>query len=143
MRLEDLDSKDWPQWAPYVDTLCIPVSRIRIPGKKPALQETKRVKEVSERLEQGLRGRLLLLPPIAYGTGDPASLRRYVEDVAREMASFQFHHLVFLTPDGVLDSEDREQGQDSAFSVVILEEGDVDTVTQSVTAKIVEIWESR
>jgi hypothetical protein len=98
MRLSSLDHEDWIRWAPYVDTLLLPLYRIRISGKQPVLGEARRVREVASRVERELTGRLLLLPAIPYATADPGSLLQYVEHVADEVKG-DFHHFILLAPE--------------------------------------------
>ncbi|EGK13950.1 hypothetical protein HMPREF9374_0483 [Desmospora sp. 8437] len=98
MRLSSLDQEDWIRWAPYVDTLLLPLYRVRITGKQPDLEEARRVREVAARVERELTGRLLLLPAIPYAAADPGSLLRYVESVAEEVKG-DFHHFFLLAPE--------------------------------------------
>ncbi len=98
MRLSSLFDSDWHKWAPYVDTLLIPVYEVRIPGKEPDLGEAQRVREVADGVERELSGRLLLLPGIPYGSADDSLLRQYVEHTVCGFKKSGFHHLFLLSP---------------------------------------------
>ncbi|QKG84345.1 DUF2487 family protein [Kroppenstedtia pulmonis] len=144
MKPADLESKDWEQWAPYVDTVCIPVYQIRISDRKPDLREMKWMEQVSHRLEGELRGRLLLLPPIAYGSSNPKLLAPYLEGVAEELREARFHHLILLFPRHDRIMEDWNLKDSQGFTPMALEKevDDLDKVVKTLVRQIVDLWDN-
>ncbi|PTX59921.1 uncharacterized protein DUF2487 [Melghirimyces profundicolus] len=142
MRLSSLNQADWYRWAPYVDSLLIPLYSVRIPGKQPDLGEAEQIREVADRTERSLTGRLLLLPAIPYGVEDIGLLRRYVEAIMQDLHKSGFHHLFLLAPDFYRDGLKAER-EDPWELLTLPPEGRIpaEELAESVVQQIVTHWE--
>ncbi|SMO42902.1 DUF2487 family protein [Melghirimyces algeriensis] len=143
MRLSHLEGTEWSHLAPYVDTLLIPIYQIRIPGKQPDLGEARRVRELADRVERELAGRLLLLPAIPYGQPTDKRLRCYVESVVEELGRTGFHHLFLLVPEShSISLEPSEQDQWKLLTVPS-EGGGIDSedLAEELCQEIIIRWE--
>lgn len=96
MRLNTMVADQWKQYAPYVDTLCLPIYSIRIKDKQIEVRHGQVVESVVSLLEKQLTGRLLLLPSITY-VGQEEAFFSYLKEIVKDLSGSGFYHLVLVT----------------------------------------------
>ncbi|SFX00220.1 Protein of unknown function [Thermoactinomyces sp. DSM 45891] len=149
MKLYTVDNKEWQQVAPFVDTLILPVASCFI-EQKQVPQSFHRLERVAERVEQGLQGRVFLLPTIVdYGMA-PELFRSVIHNTVQSLQKSGFSHLVVLTDEKHAHMEGDEKPDSpvlSTFTKVVSCELEDDTwelekhVRETMEA-IVQNWQN-
>jgi len=103
MILTEIKSSDWQQFAAYIDTLCLPIYSFDLKDKNVNQQQANAIEKVTRRLEQRLKGRLLLLPAIPFSGQNPDIFLSYLVEVVKELSESSFHYLLL-----VLDEKQKE-----------------------------------
>ncbi|SEN28408.1 DUF2487 family protein [Lihuaxuella thermophila] len=127
MRLNTMDMDQWSQYAPYVDTLCLPIYPLRIKDKQIEIQRGQVVERVASLVEKQLTGRLLLLPSITY-VGQEEAFFAYVTEIVQDLAGSGFYHLVLVTDGEVHALCEKVRAETSAPPMQIISHG-VQTAT--------------
>ncbi|WP_168188858.1 DUF2487 family protein [Thermoflavimicrobium daqui] len=96
MRLMDMNTTEWQQFAPYIDTLCIPISSFSLQEKQLNRLQAQRVEQITKRFEKKLMGRVLLLPPISYVGKDSSVFLSYLNEVMTDLSQLSFHYLILV-----------------------------------------------
>ncbi|PTM58703.1 DUF2487 family protein [Desmospora activa] len=140
MRLSQIDPDKWSQTAAYVDTLLLPVYRIRFPDKRLDVEEAKQVNRIAALVEGNLKGRLFLTSPIPYGTQTREVWHRYLKEVINEFAAAPFLHVVILAPtDWELPSFSDMKG---VIGITVSMDEDIETAANRVVEQIVSMWQT-
>ncbi|MDR6224486.1 DUF2487 family protein [Desmospora profundinema] len=140
MRLSQVDPDEWNQLAAYVDTVLLPVYRIRFPDKRLDVEEAKRINRVAAKVEAELQGRLLLTSPIPYTTEQTDVWHRYLEEVVHDLAASPFPHVVILAPaEWNWTAFTMEPG---VLRVNISADEEVETAVNRVIDQIVSMWQT-
>ncbi|MCS1351000.1 YpiF family protein [Mechercharimyces sp. CAU 1602] len=100
MKLANVNNEEWNTFAPYVDTILLPVARLGFHEKELHSSEQV-IEEIAGEVEQELQGRLLLMPTISYGK-DLSTLQLYIRSIVEEWKSSSFYHIVILAAETVL-----------------------------------------
>jgi Protein of unknown function (DUF2487) len=149
MKWNQLDVDKWGQYAPFLDTLILPVYRLRLEDKQPKLIEALGIGAVADRLEQSLKGRVLLLPPIPYSGANAKAFRPYVESVVTQLGDAMFHHLILLVPEDLADEWEGMRGPASVTILVVgvaahrmVTDQDIQVETDRLRERIVQLWQT-
>jgi hypothetical protein len=149
MKWSQLDAIEWGRYAPFLDTLILPVFRLRLEEKKPRLEEALGIGTVADHLEQSLTGRVLLLPPIPYSGTSPKVFRPYVESVLSQLGNSLFHHLILLVPEDLAEEWEEIQNPDFITLLVagvsvqrLVSDQDIQTETERLRDRIVRFWQT-
>lgn len=140
MRLSQMDAEEWKQMAAYVDTLLLPVYRIRFPDKQLDVEEAKRINRVAAKVEEALKGRLFLTAPISYGTQKQDVWHRYLEEVIHQFVAAPFIHVVVLAPTE-WDLPNLSTVRNVLYISVSAEE-DIENAATRTVEKIVSMWQT-
>ncbi|TCS93377.1 DUF2487 family protein [Hazenella coriacea] len=101
MELMTMSDRDWQEVSPFVDTLCIPVSGIRIQQKQIFVQQSRLLERVATSLEKKLKGRILLLPTISYIGQNHEVFMAYFNEIIKEIKDSGFYHLVIVSTESL------------------------------------------
>lgn len=138
MKLESMDVKAWAQFAPYIDTVCLPVKRMTFTEDKGIEGATHDVDHVAVQVEKQLTGRVLLLPTVFdYGRGDEKFFA-YIEEVLLTLSQAGFYYLILL-----LDTPYMDQAQYSSNILVHSvsnNESSIGRIVEESTQKILHLW---
>jgi hypothetical protein len=139
VRLSQVKADEWDQMAPYVDTVLLPVYRIRFPEKRLDVAEAKRINRVAALVEEELKGRLLLTSPIPYTTEHTDVWEHYLCEVVRDLAAAPFPHVVILAP-REWDWTGRSLDSNVLITRVGAEE-ETETASKQVVSQIISWWQ--
>ncbi|MDN4594244.1 DUF2487 family protein [Polycladomyces subterraneus] len=149
MKWSQLDATEWGRYAPFLDTLLLPVFRVRFEEKQPKLEEALGIGVVADRLEQSLTGRVLLLPPIPYSGASPKAFQAYVESVLSQLGDSLFHHLILLVPDDLAEEWEEIQSPDLLTLLVagvavhqLVSDQDIQAEAERLQERIVRLWQT-
>lgn len=149
MKWSQLDTTEWGRYAPFLDTLLLPVFRLRFEEKQPKLEEAAGIGAVADLLEKTLTGRVLLLPPIPYSGASPKVFRPYVESVLSQLGGSLFHHLILLVPEDLAEEWGELQSPDSIKLLVagvtvyrLVSDQDIQTEAERLQARIIRLWQT-
>jgi len=149
MKWSQLDAAEWGRYAPFLDTLLLPVFRLRFEEKQPKLEEATGIGAVADLLEKTLTGRVLLLPPIPYSGASPKVFRSYVESVLSQLGGSLFHHLILLVPEDLAEEWGELQSPDSIKLLVagvtvyrLVSDQDIQTEAERLQARIIRLWQT-
>ncbi|TCP69089.1 DUF2487 family protein [Baia soyae] len=118
MKLYTVEDQEWQQVAPFVDTLILPVASCFMEHKQLPFQSFHRLERVAERVEQGLQGRVFLLPTIVdYGMA-PELFRSVIHNTVQSLQKSGFTHLVVLTDEKHTYLENDESADLPVFSTI-------------------------
>ncbi|SDY97964.1 DUF2487 family protein [Thermoactinomyces sp. DSM 45892] len=118
MKLCTVDDQEWQQVAPFVDTLILPVASCLMEQKQVPFQSLHRLERVAERVEQGLQGRVFLLPTIVdYGMAAEL-FRAVIHNTVQSLQKSGFAHLVVLTDEKHTHLGDDESLDSPVFSMI-------------------------
>jgi hypothetical protein len=96
MILTELKSSEWQQFAAFIDTLCLPIYALDLKDKNVDQPQANVIERVTKRLEQYLKGRLLLLPAIPFSGQNPDIFLTYLVEVVKELSESSFHYLLLV-----------------------------------------------
>ncbi len=147
MRLVQLTPEEWKNVASYVDTLCLPVTSIKIENKEIMVKSSRMVEDFAEDLERKLGGRLLLLPSITYMGGNVEVFNSYLSEIITEMEQSGFYYIVFII-DGALKEHVKEMRKTEFMKVISCftelpedpTQTEIDEVRESLYQKVLAIW---
>lgn len=147
MRLVQLNPEEWKDVASYVDTLCLPVTSIKIRDKEIMVKNSRRVQDFAEDLERKLGGRLLLLPSITYMGKSVGIFNSYLDEIITEMEQSGFYYMIFII-DGALKDNLREMKETGSVKILSYfteltedpAQTELDEARESLYQEVLEMW---
>lgn len=100
MIFEDLDVSVWKKAAPYVDTVLVPVLNVLPDDKLSLVTERENSRVAALEIERQLKGRILLMPYIAYA-GDEPSFYAYMAGVEENIRGMGFTYVFFAVDENM------------------------------------------
>lgn len=146
MKLVDLQPESWYRSAPFVDTLLLPISPLRMEGKLFYLEERTRVEEVCELTEKQLMGRVLLLPTLYYLPWSSERVQLYLHEILAQFGKSDFSYLVMVYDPSVVsvphtDENSIEMLRFAWHSLSTAQEQiSIDEEVQQLTTTILNLW---
>jgi hypothetical protein len=134
-----MKEEEWKAVAPYVDTLCLPIFPASVRNKELTGSAAARAVKVAELVEEELKGRLLLMPPLPF-SGEMEAFLSYLKSVLKDWKESGFHHIFLLQTEGVLEfSSVNSIGATTLLTIP--DEGEPDETAAGICDSIIALWE--
>lgn len=147
MKLTNLQPEKWFRSAPFVDTLILPISPVRVNGKLFHQEERVRMEKVCSEVEKRLMGRVLLLPMLHYLPQEKEKIELYLSDVINQLGDTDFTYLFLVVDEVVGEVEVSTKNVTNLlhvdFYTLSSSSQDTDLVEQNVeqlVSSILDIW---
>ncbi|MGG0172948.1 DUF2487 family protein [Paenibacillus dokdonensis] len=137
MKFSEVDEASWQELQPYFDTCLIPYTGLT--GKENPMQATtalERLRDFMDLVEIPYKGRIITYPAFQYGLQQEMSL---LNEICRNVKSTGFKHVIVISSDNVLQSEDVTEA-DLILSQTEMKELDGKELAAAVQAKIQILW---
>lgn len=148
MRLTQMNPAEWKEVAAFVDTLCLPVTSIRIQEKEIQMENGEMVQYFAEELEKNLTGRLLLLPSISYTGQNPEVFKSYLNEIIKDIRQSGFYYFVFIL-DGSLKDLIQEYSNEDYQNILLYSmdlskdatQSEIEEESKKLYQKVLELWQ--
>lgn len=148
MRLTQMNPAEWKEVATFVDTLCLPVTSIRIQEKEIQMENGEMVQYFAEELEKNLTGRLLLLPSISYTGQNPEVFKSYLNEIIKDIRQSGFYYFVFIL-DGSLKDLIQEYSNEDYQNILLYSmdlskdatQSEIEEESKKLYQKVLELWQ--